>query len=84
MATVKLFGAFSDMAGWSERTLEGSTLGALKAAIAADDARLGERLDHASTLVILNAVLTPRSLRGDDQPIASTDEVAFGPPVSGG
>ena len=84
MAVVKLFGAIGDIAGWSEATLPGETLGEIKAAAAGDNVRLAEHLDHRSTLVILNAALTPFSLRSDDLPIAPGDEVAFGSPVGGG
>ena len=84
MATVKLFGAFQDMAGWSERDIDAATLGEAMAAVADRHERLRERLVHPSTLVILNAALLPRGMRGDDHPITAMDELAFGPPVSGG
>lgn len=84
MATVKLFGAFGDMAGWSTTVIEAVTLGAIKTAVASGDPRLSERLDHPSTLVILNAAIIPHHLRSDDAPISPSDELAFGPPVSGG
>lgn len=84
MATVKLFGAFGDIAGWSVREIEAATLGEVKAAVAGDDLRLAARLDHPSTLVILNASIIPHSLRTDGSPVTASDELAFGPPVSGG
>lgn len=84
MATVKLFGAFGDMAGWSSRTIDVATLGDAKAAVAAEHPRLAERLDHASTMVIVNATIIPHSLRNDASPVVATDEIAFGPPLSGG
>ena len=84
MAVVKLFGTIGDIAGWSEATLDGATLGQIKKAAAGDNARLAEHLDHRSTLVILNATLTPYSLRSDDMAIGDDDEVAFGSPVGGG
>lgn len=84
MAVVRLFGTLGDIAGWSEATLEGATLGEIKAATAGDNARLAEHLDHRSTLVILNTTLTPFSLRSEDLPIGPDDEVAFGSPVGGG
>jgi molybdopterin converting factor small subunit len=84
MATVKLFGAFGDIAGWSVREIAAATLGEIKAAVANSDPRLIERLDHPSTLVILNAAVIPFSQRTDGSPILASDEVAFGPPVSGG
>lgn len=84
MAIVKLFGTIGDIAGWSEATLDGATLGEIKAAAAGDNARLAEHLDHRTTLVILNTTLTPFSLRSDDLAIGPEDEVAFGSPVGGG
>lgn len=84
MAKVLLFGALGDLAGWSERDVPADTLGALRGAVAGDDARLGERLAHASTLVILNDALLPAGQRRDDRTLAPADEVAFGSPVSGG
>jgi molybdopterin converting factor small subunit len=84
MALVKLFGTIGDIAGWSEATLEGETLGQIKAAAAGDNVRLAEHLDHRTTLVILNTTLTPYSLRSDDLAIGDGDEVAFGSPVGGG
>lgn len=84
MALVKLFGAFGDWAGWSERRIEADSFGALKSALAALEPRLGERLEHASTMVIINAAILPRSLRPDELSLAADDEVAFGPPFSGG
>ncbi len=84
MATVKLFGAFADIAGWSVREIAAGTLGEIKAAVAGGESRLTERLDHPSTLIILNAAVIPFSMRADASPISASDEVAFGPPVSGG
>ena len=84
MALVKLFGAFSDLAGWNEREIDAATLGEVVTTIGAADERLAERLAYPSTLVILNATIVPRSLRSPDQPIGAGDELAFGPPVSGG
>ncbi|WP_395945904.1 MoaD/ThiS family protein [Brevundimonas sp.] len=84
MATVKLFGAFGDWAGWTERRIEAGTFGALKTALGQMEPRIGERLDHASTMVIFNETILPRSLRPDDQPVRADDEIAFGPPFSGG
>lgn len=84
MAVVKLFGAFRDMAGWAEREIEAPTLGAVMAAVAESHPGLVDRLAHPSTLVIRNAILVPQALRAGDTPILATDEIAFGPPVSGG
>ena len=84
MAVVKLFGTIGDIAGWSEATLEGATLGEIKTATAGDNVRLAEHLNYRTTLEILNATLTPYSLRSDDMAIGDDDEVAFGSPVGGG
>lgn len=84
MALVKLFGAFSDMAGWNERSIDAETLGEVMAVVGADDGRLAERLAHPATLVIVNAAIVPHSLRTPDHPVSAGDELAFGPPVSGG
>jgi molybdopterin synthase sulfur carrier subunit len=84
MARVLLFGAFGDLAGWSERDIDATSLGDLKARIGALEPRLAERLSLRSTLTIINDVMEPHSLRDDTRPLAPTDEVAFGPPVSGG
>lgn len=79
-----LYGAFQDLAGWRTRRIEAATLGALKVAVAGDDARLAERLAHRSTLVILNQAIAPHGLIGDGTALAEDDEVGLGPPVSGG
>ncbi|QTC91090.1 MoaD/ThiS family protein [Brevundimonas goettingensis] len=84
MATVKLFGVFRDLAGWSESVIDVPTLGGLKAKLVEDHPGLAERLDHPTTLVIKNALMLHRSERGDDLPLEVSDEIAFGPPVSGG
>nr|WP_315050381.1 MoaD/ThiS family protein [uncultured Brevundimonas sp.] len=84
MARVTLFGAFQDMAGWRTRELDAGTLGALREALSTEHSPLGERLEHASTLVILNGAVAPRGRHADDTPLSPDDEVGFGPPVSGG
>jgi hypothetical protein len=56
----------------------------LKAKLVEDHPGLAERLDHPTTLVIKNALMLHRSERGDDLPLEVSDEIAFGPPVSGG
>ncbi len=84
MATVKLFGVFRDLAGWSEAEIGVETLGALKARLVADHPGLADRLDQPTTLVIKNALMLHRSERGDALPLQASDEIAFGPPVSGG
>ena len=84
MARVTLFGAFQDMAGWRTREIDVGTLGALRDGLATEQASLGERLAHPSTLVILNGAVAPRGRHADDTALSSDDEVGFGPPVSGG
>ncbi|NBW07251.1 MAG: MoaD/ThiS family protein [Caulobacteraceae bacterium] len=84
MATVKLFGVFRDLAGWREAVIDVPNLGALKTKLAEDHPGFSDRLDHPTTLVIKNALMLHRSERGDDLPLEASDEIAFGPPVSGG
>ena len=84
MALVKLFGAFAPLAGWKERRIEAETFGALKAAIMAESQELAARLDHASTAVILNHTITALRMREDGFLLGADDEIAFGPPMSGG
>jgi molybdopterin converting factor small subunit len=84
MATVKLFGVFRDLAGWSESVIDAATLGELKARLSQAHPGLSDRLDHPTTLVIKNTLMLHRSERGDDLPLGGSDEIAFGPPVSGG
>lgn len=81
---MKLFGVFRDLAGWSESDIDVPTLGALKARLSDAHPGLSDRLDHPTTLVIKNALLLHRSERGDALPLTASDEIAFGPPVSGG
>jgi molybdopterin synthase sulfur carrier subunit len=84
MARIRLFGAFQDMAGWADRQIEADTLGAAIDAVAAGTPSLADRLRHRSPLVILNETLTPLGRRDDALALAPGDELAFGPPVSGG
>lgn len=78
MARVLLFGAFADIAGWREREVEAASTEALVATLSEDPA-LAERLARPGRMTVVNRVV----VRGD-APLASDDEVAFAPPVSGG
>ena len=81
---MKLFGVFRDLAGWSESDIDVATLGELKTRLSEAHPGLSGRLDQPSTLVIKNTLMLHRSERGDDLPLTASDEIAFGPPVSGG
>ena len=78
---VVMLGRLRDVAGWRERDLAPapSTLSALKAFLAGEDATLGEALDGKGVQAALNKAL----LRGDAA-LGAGDEVAFLPPMSGG
>lgn len=84
MAQVTLFGSYQDLAGWRTRAVPGGSLGAIRQAVAAENAALGEQLGHPCTLVIVNERLVGRGDGADAHPLAESDDVAFGPPVSGG
>lgn len=79
MARVLLFGRLSDVAGWRERQIESPFLSSLKAALAQEDAGLGEALGGPGVQVALDQVI----VRGD-APLNAATEVAFLPPMSGG
>ena len=74
-----LFGRLADVAGWRERTLEADSLSALRAALSAADALLGEALAGPG----VQAAVDKAILRGD-APLTAASEVAFLPPMSGG
>jgi molybdopterin synthase sulfur carrier subunit len=80
-ARILLFGPLRDLAGWRERTLDPvpATLSALRAALAAEDARLGEALAGPGVQTAVDKAL----VRGDVA-LAAGAEVAFLPPMSGG
>ena len=84
MAIVKLFGAFAETAGWREAEIEAATLDVLRQRLTTDHSGLADRLDHPSTFVVLNGTILPPAARAGDRALAPTDEIAFGPPVSGG
>jgi molybdopterin synthase sulfur carrier subunit len=79
--TVLLFGRLGDLAGWRERVVAPApaTLSALKAALAALDARLGEALDGPSVKAAIDKVIA-----AGDPALRAGAEVAFLPPMSGG
>jgi molybdopterin synthase sulfur carrier subunit len=80
VARVLLFGPLRDLAGWRERDVEGTeSLSALKAFLAAEDARLGAALSAPGVQVALDQAI----VRGDAV-LAARSEVAFLPPMSGG
>lgn len=79
MARVLLFGRLADQAGWRDRRVEAPDLAALRAALAAEDARLGEALAAPGVQVAVDKVL----VRGEAA-LGAGAEVAFLPPMSGG
>ena len=79
MARVLLFGRLADQAGWRDRRVEAGDLSALRAALAAEDAALGEALAAPGVQVAVDKVL----VRGEAA-LAAATEVAFLPPMSGG
>jgi molybdopterin synthase sulfur carrier subunit len=79
MARVMLFGRLADAAGWRERTVEADSLSALRAALTASDAQLGEALAGPG----VQAAVDKTILRGDAH-LTAASEVAFLPPMSGG
>ncbi|ADG08583.1 molybdopterin synthase sulfur carrier subunit [Caulobacter segnis] len=79
MARVLLFGRLADQAGWRDRSVEAGDLSALRAALAAEDAGLGEALAAPGVQVAVDKVL----VRGEAS-LAAGAEVAFLPPMSGG
>jgi sulfur-carrier protein len=79
MARVLLFGRLADQAGWRDRRIEAGDLSALRAALAAEDASLGEALAGPGVQVAVDKVL----VRGEVA-LAAHAEVAFLPPMSGG
>jgi molybdopterin synthase sulfur carrier subunit len=78
---VLLFGRLGDLAGWRERSFDPAptSLVALKALIAADDAALGAALDGKGVQAAVDRMI----VRGDAA-LAADAEVAFLPPMSGG
>ena len=78
---VLLMGRLRDVAGWRERDLEPAptSLSALREFLAAEDGALGEALNGRGVQAAVNLALTR-----EDPALASGDEVAFLPPMSGG
>ena len=79
MARVLLFGPLRDLAGWRERQIESTSIGALRAFLATEDAELGRALVGPGVQVAVDRTV----VRGDAA-LAATAEVAFLPPMSGG
>ena len=82
MARLLFFGKLADIAQSRARDFplgDATTVSALKAALALEDAGLGDALADASVRCIVNEEMT----RGDAM-ISDGDEIAFIPPVSGG
>ncbi|WP_430423098.1 MoaD/ThiS family protein [Phenylobacterium sp.] len=79
MARVLLFGPLRDLAGWRERQIEADSLSALRLALAAEDADLGEAIGGPGVQVAIDQAV----VRGDAA-LTAGSEVAFLPPMSGG
>ncbi len=79
MARVLLFGRLADQAGWRDRSIEASSLAALRDALAAADPSLAEALGGPGVQVAVDKAI----VRGEAA-LATTTEVAFLPPMSGG
>lgn len=79
MARVLLFGPLRDLAGWRERQIEAASLSALRLALAAEDADLGEAIGGPGVQVAIDQAV----VRGDAA-LSAGSEVAFLPPMSGG
>lgn len=79
MARVLLFGRLADVAGWREAEIEAASLNALRAALTATDAALGEALAGPGVQAAVDKVIVRA-----DVPLAAGSEVAFLPPMSGG
>ena len=78
---VLLMGRLRDVAGWRERDLEPvpASLSALRDLLSREDEALGEALHGQGVQAAVN-----RALTREDPVLASGDEVAFLPPMSGG
>jgi len=79
MARVLLFGRLADQAGWRDRSVDASSLAALRDALALDDPDLAEALAGPGVQVAVDKAI----VRGE-APLAAGTEVAFLPPMSGG
>ncbi len=79
MANVVLLGRLRDVAGWRERSVDGSSLSELRDLLTREDPGLGEALAGKGVQAAVNKAL----VRGD-MALAAHDEVAFLPPMSGG
>ena len=79
MARVLLFGRLADQAGWRDRSIEATSLTALRDLLAVDDPSLGEALQGPGVQVAVDKAI----VRGEAV-LAAATEVAFLPPMSGG
>ena len=79
MARVLLFGRLADQAGWRDRSVDASSLAALRAVLATDDPDLAEALSGPGVQVAVDKTI----VRGEAV-LAAATEVAFLPPMSGG
>ncbi|MFZ5718520.1 MAG: MoaD/ThiS family protein [Pseudomonadota bacterium] len=79
MARVLLFGPLRDLAGWREREIASDSLAGLRAALTAEDAKLGAAIEGPGVQVAVDQAL----VRGDVG-LSTASEVAFLPPMSGG
>lgn len=75
-----LFGPLRDLAGWREREVaDAGSVSALRALLAAEDARLGAALSGPGVKVAIDQAIVM-----GDAVIGPRAEVAFLPPMSGG
>jgi molybdopterin synthase sulfur carrier subunit len=79
MAKVLLFGRLADVAGWRQAEIEAASLNALRAALTAADAALGEALAGPGVQAAVDKVIVRA-----DVALSAASEVAFLPPMSGG
>jgi molybdopterin synthase sulfur carrier subunit len=79
VAKVLMLGRLRDVAGWRERDMDVPPSTHALIAFLASDSVLGQALRGKGVQVAVNKAV----VRGD-HPLASTDEVAFLPPMSGG
>lgn len=79
MAKVLLFGRLADQAGWRERSVQAASIAAVRAALAGEDAALGEALEGPGVQVAVD-----KAIVRDEAVLTAASEVAFLPPMSGG
>jgi molybdopterin synthase sulfur carrier subunit len=79
MTRVMLFGHLAALAGWRDRMVEAKSLSGLLDVLAMDDPALANALWSPGVQVAIDRAI----VRGDAD-LATTTEVAFLPPMSGG